>query len=99
MPANKKYLSSNWQRFAKITAGIIGGYLVTISFHLALACFFDRATIIITSTFTGFILWVVLMILAFIFKNGWKTWIFYVLIAVVFSTITYLSKTYNPIEF
>lgn len=99
MPANQKYLSSNWQRFAKITAGIIGGYVVTISFHIALAHLFNRTTILITSTFTGFILWVVLMILAFLSKNGWKTWIFYILISLLCSAIIYTSKLYNPIAF
>tara|TARA_R110000868_G_scaffold106443_2_gene291921 strand:+ start:12248 stop:12547 length:300 start_codon:yes stop_codon:yes gene_type:complete len=99
MPANKKYLSSNWQRFAKITAGIIGGYLVTISFHLALAYLFDHVTIIITSTFTGFILWVILMIVAFLAKNGWKIWGIYLLIVTAFSIFILVSKTYNPITY
>jgi len=97
MPANPKYLSSNRQRFAKITAGIMGGYLVSISFHLALAHLFDRTIIIITSTFTGFILWVVLMILAFLSKNGWKTWIFYLLISLLCSSVIYASKLWHSL--
>ncbi|MDY0779982.1 hypothetical protein [Tenacibaculum sp. IB213877] len=97
MPANKKYLSSNWQRFSKITAGFIGGYLVTISLHLALAFLFNHTSVMITSTFTGFILWSVLMILAFLSKNGWKIWGVYILLTLLFSVAIYLGKTYNPI--
>tara|TARA_R110002050_G_scaffold109796_1_gene221109 strand:+ start:34717 stop:35016 length:300 start_codon:yes stop_codon:yes gene_type:complete len=99
MPANPKYLSSNWQRFAKITAAIIGGYLVTVSFHLAMAYIFNHVTIIITSTFTGFVLWVVLMIVAFLAKNGWKIWGIYLLATLAFSILIYLGKIYNPITF
>ncbi|WP_165748065.1 hypothetical protein [Cellulophaga sp. Z1A5H] len=97
MPANKKYLSSNWQRFAKITAGIIGGYLVSISSNIALAYVINHTAIIITATFTGFILWVVLMIVAFLAKNGWKIWAIYLLITLVFSFLIYIGKIYNPI--
>ncbi|WP_024480491.1 hypothetical protein [Cellulophaga baltica] len=99
MPANKKYLSSNWQRFAKITAGIVGGYFVTISSHIALAYLVDHTAILITATFTGFILWVVLMIVAFLAKNGWRIWAIYLFITLVFSFLIYIGKLYNPILF
>lgn len=96
MPANPKYLTqSKWQRFAKITAAILGGYLVSISFHLALASFFNQTNIIITMTFSAFILWVVLMIFAFIAKNGWKIGLVYLLISAILFGITYLSKNMN----
>ncbi len=97
MPANPKYLSSNWQRFAKISAGFLGGYFVTISFHLAISFFLNHANVMITSTYSGFILWAVLMILAFIAKNGWKIWAIYLLITFLFSIIIYFGKIYNPI--
>ena len=97
MPANPKYLSSNWQRFAKITAGFLGGYFVTISFHLAISFIFNHVNVIITSSFSGFILWSVLMIIAFLAKNGWKIWGIYLLITVLFSIVVYLGKIYNPI--
>lgn len=97
MPANKKYLSSNWQRFAKITAGFIGGYLVTISLHLALAYYINHKAVIITATFTGFILWVSLMIIAFLAKSGWRIWIIYLLITLFFSGLIYIGKIYHPI--
>ena len=97
MPANPKYLSSNWQRFAKITAGFLGGYFVTISFHLAISFIFNHVNVMITSTYSGFILWAVLMILAFLAKNGWKIWIIYLLLTLLFSIIIYVGKIYNPI--
>lgn len=97
MPANKKYLTSNWQRFAKITAGFLGGYFVTLSFHLALAFWFNHSNIIITGAFTGFIMWATLMVLAFLAKNGWKIWVIYLLLTLLFSVIIYFGKTYYPI--
>jgi hypothetical protein len=98
MPANPKYLTtSNWQRFAKISAGFLGGYLVTITLHLVLAFWFNHVNVIITLTFTGFILWAILMVVAFLAKNGWKIWGIYLLITIFFSFIIYFSKMYNPI--
>ena len=97
MPANPKYLTqSKWQRFAKITAAILGGYFVSITFHLALASWFNRANILMTMAFTGFILWVALMVVAFLAKSGWKIWGIYILLTLVFSLFTYLGQTYNP---
>ncbi|MFI2742656.1 hypothetical protein ACG2LH_07945 [Zhouia sp. PK063] len=92
MPANKKYLSSPIQRFAKISAGFIGGYLVTVTFHLALAAWFNKVTVIITSSFTSFILWAVLMVIAFLGKNGWKVWGLYLLLSMVFLGFMYLGN-------
>jgi hypothetical protein len=98
MPANPKYLTqSKWQRFAKITAAILGGYFVSVSFHLALASWFSRANVLMTMAFTGFILWVALMVIAFLAKSGWKIWGIYILLTLVFSLFIYLGQTYNPI--
>jgi len=97
MPANPKYLTqSKWQRFAKITAAILGGYFVSVTFHLALASWFNRANILMTMAFSGFILWVALMVVAFLAKNGWKIWGLYLLLSLVFSLFIYLGQTYNP---
>ncbi|WP_348798683.1 hypothetical protein [Flavobacterium adhaerens] len=96
MPANPKYLTkSKTQRFAKITAAILGGYLVSVSFHLALAAWFDRANVIITMAFSCFILWVALMVIAFLAKNGWKIWGIFLALTLVFSTIVYWGQTHN----
>jgi Ca2+/Na+ antiporter len=97
MPANPKYLTqSKWQRFAKITAAILGGYFVSITFHLALASWFNRANILMTMAFSGFIFWVALMVIAFLAKSGWKIWGIYILLTLIFSLFIYLGQTYNP---
>jgi hypothetical protein len=93
MPANFKYLTtSKWQRFAKITAAIIGSYIVTISVHMAIATWINIENTVMTMAFSGIILWASLMIFAFILKNGWKTWGIYLLVIALFSIITYLGK-------
>lgn len=98
MPANPKYLTqSKGQRFAKITAAILGGYLVSVSFHLALASWFNRTNVVVTTIFTGFILWVTLMVVAFLAKNGWKIWFIYLGLSLLFSVLIYLGQIYNPI--
>ncbi|HLT07580.1 MAG TPA: hypothetical protein VK014_08645 [Cyclobacteriaceae bacterium] len=98
MPANKKYLTkSPLQRFAKISAGLVGGYLVTVSLHLALAAWIDPINVLITLRFGGFILWVALLIVAFLARNGWKVWAAYLTISLIFSFAFYISKTYLPL--
>ncbi len=97
MPANPKYLTqSKWQRFAKITAAILGGYFVSVTFHLALASWLNRANVLMTMAFSGFILWVALMVVAFLVKSGWKIWGIYILLTLAFSLLIYLGQTYNP---
>ncbi|MFB9078309.1 hypothetical protein ACFFLS_16625 [Flavobacterium procerum] len=97
MPANPKYLTQSvWQRIAKITAAILGGYFVTITFHLALATWFNRANVLMTMAFSGFIVWVALMVIAFLAKSAWKIWAIYLLLSLVFCLFIYLGQTYNP---
>jgi len=97
MPANSKYLTkSPWQRASKITAAILGGYFVSVTFHLALASWFSRAEILMTMAFTGFILWVALMVIAFLAKSAWKIWALYILLTLLFCLFIYLGQTYNP---
>ena len=85
MPANKKYLSTPFQRFLKITAGFIGGYVVMISFHVLVTHIFEKKDVVATACFTGYLLWAVLLLLAFLAKSGWKIWGLYLLLAAVFS--------------
>ncbi len=97
MPANSKYLTTSpWQRFAKISAGILGGYFVAMAIHMAFAAWMKHTNVIITATYSGFIVWVGFMIVAFYAKNGWKIWGLYLLLTVLFSIITWLGKIYNP---
>ncbi|WP_221394088.1 hypothetical protein [Dyadobacter sp. NIV53] len=75
MPAKKEYLSTKGQRALKITAGIIGGYFLSVAFHMMLGVLLpDRTAVILTGAFSVFILWVGFMILAFFARNGWKIW-------------------------
>ncbi|MFT0716080.1 hypothetical protein [Flagellimonas lutimaris] len=98
MPANKKYLNpSPSQRFAKITAAIFGGLLVAVLFHMALASWFNHVAVIITSTFSAFILWAILMVVAFLGKNGWKVWGIYLLVSLLLFVIFYFGNQTNPL--
>ncbi|PZX56571.1 hypothetical protein [Algoriphagus chordae] len=93
MPANKKHLTPTFlHRFSRITAGLVGGYLVTVSFFLALSFWLDKASVLFTLVFGGFLLWVGLMIVAFIAKSGWKIWGIYLLLTLCFSAIIYLNQ-------
>ncbi|HLT86276.1 MAG TPA: hypothetical protein VKZ57_01725 [Sphingobacterium sp.] len=84
MPANKKYLSNPFQRFLKITGGFVGGYFVMISFHLMLTCIFREKDVVITAYLSGYVLWAVLLLYAFLAKNGWWVWLIYTVLTVVF---------------
>jgi len=93
MPANKKHLSSPGQRWLKVTAAIIGGYLVTMLFHNAIGVHLEsKGTLALTTAFTAFLMWVGLMITAFLSKNGWRIWGIYLSIIVICSVIIYLGK-------
>lgn len=93
MPANQKYLSSKGQRASKITAALIGGYLVSGSFHLMLSSFKSaHEVIILTSSFTFFIVWGGLMVLTFLARNGWKIWGLYLVLTLIFSLVIYILK-------
>ncbi len=84
MPANKKYLSSPGQRVLKVSAALLGGYMVTSGFHLFLLLFLEKKPLLVTMYFSTYILWAVLMVFAFLAKNGWKIWIWYLLISLFF---------------
>lgn len=89
MPANPKHLSTPIQRFAKITAGFIGGYFVTEFFHMFLMLWLDAKNVLITIRYGGFIIWATLMVLAFVAKNGWKIWGIYIAISLFFYAFIY----------
>ncbi|WP_335964871.1 hypothetical protein [Galbibacter sp. PAP.153] len=98
MPANKKYLTrSPFQKFAKLTAAFIGGYMVTEALFMALMAWTDAGSMLFTLRYAGFILWVALMIVAFIGKNGWVIWGIYLLITLILSVITCLGNTTAPL--
>ena len=93
MPANTKYLSSTKQRALKITAGVLGGLIITILFHNAGASLLEeKGWLIITSAYSSFLVWVLLLIIAFMAKNGWKIWGIYLSLIILFSITIYLNK-------
>ncbi|MDB0600749.1 hypothetical protein [Tenacibaculum maritimum] len=98
MPANSKYLNkSPWQQFAKISAGILGGYIITALLHMSLALWLPHPKeVLITSIYTYFIVWTVLLIVPFLFKNGWKAWGLYILISLFFYVLYYSGNQQNP---
>ncbi|MEM9990825.1 MAG: hypothetical protein AAF738_03620 [Bacteroidota bacterium] len=80
MPAQQKYLSSTRQRILKISAGILGGFILSMALHLVVGAFIeDKGVMIITSAYSAFLVWILFMILAFLFKNGWYAWGTYLL--------------------
>lgn len=92
MPANPKYLTtSRSQRFAKISAGIIGGYLIALELHYVLALIVNQEIVLVSMRFTMYLVWVTLMFIPFIFRNGWKCWAWYGATAIILSIITYLG--------
>lgn len=93
MPANPKHLSSPGQRALKITAGVLGGLILTILTHNALGVLLkEKGWLVITSAYSSFLLWVTLLIIAFLSKNGWKTWAIYLVFICFFGIIIYLNK-------
>tara|TARA_B100000809_G_C15121310_1_gene524394 strand:- start:1671 stop:1952 length:282 start_codon:yes stop_codon:yes gene_type:complete len=93
MPANPKHLEkSSWQRFAKISAGILGGFLMTALFHLLIAKWSShQKTVLITYDYTLFLVWIPLLLLPFFFDNGWKCWLWYAVIILMFSMLFFIG--------
>ncbi|WP_400193274.1 hypothetical protein [Hymenobacter sp. B81] len=86
MPANPKYLTrSPWLRFSRILAGTVGGYAVMLSLHLLLTTVFPRENVLATAFFTGYILWALLLLGAFVARSVWKVWLSYAGLTLLFS--------------
>lgn len=94
MPANKKYLTTSpLQRTLKITAGFVGGFLLTTAIHQFVMLFLSKKDVYVTMHFSAFICWAALMIIAFLATNGWKIWGWYLLLSVLFFS-PYLYQFY-----
>lgn len=93
MPAKKEYLSTSGQRFLKVSAGILGGLFLSIAIHLMIGSLFkSEVAVMLTSTFTAFLLWAALLAIAFLAKNGWKIWGIYLAGILICSSIIYLIR-------
>lgn len=98
MPANKKYLTTSpWQKASKITAGLLGGYIISalINMILALVLPFHKE-MLISSIFIHFIIWGTLMIVPYLFKNGFKVLGLYILIIIVLAFVYVFASKENP---
>lgn len=85
MPANKKHLETSiLQRFLKITAGLIGGLLLTVTLHLFFMYFFNKEVVYTTMFVTAYIIWASLFVVAFLFDNGLKVWGIYLGLSLLF---------------
>ena len=88
MPANPKYLTNSLaQRLTRLLAGFLGGYCISTLFHLILATFISKSIVLITFTFSGFILWAVLFIVAYIPKKTVVICLLYFIISTVLASI------------
>lgn len=93
MPAKKEYLSSPGQRALKITAGVIGGYILSIAVHLVAGVLLPfRTEVIMTGAYSVFILWIAFMVLSFLARNGWVLWGIYLFGTFISATIIYLLR-------
>lgn len=93
MPANSKYLTTKGQRAVKIVTAIVGGYLLSATFHLFLAVFpATRDTVIILSSFSFFLVWGGLMVGVFLAKNAWNALGLFLALTVVFGGAFWMLK-------
>ncbi|WP_236980233.1 hypothetical protein [Membranihabitans maritimus] len=92
MPANTKYLSSPQQRFFKITAGIFGGFIACTALHMCIGSLLvDKSIIVMTTIYSFWLIWPGLMIIAFLIRKPWKTWLIYLGLTIICSAIVYFS--------
>lgn len=98
MPANSKYLTkSPWQKFAKLSAGIIGGYFIDALLHMNIALLLPvHHEVLVTTIVTFFIVWCALLILPYLFKNGWKVWGVYGISILLLLVSYYFNNQNNP---
>lgn len=55
-------------------AAILGSLMSSISLHMALAVWIDRAVVVPTAAYTGFFFWVALMIITYWIPRVWQAW-------------------------
>lgn len=93
MPANPKYLSTPKQRFGKVTAAILGGYLASMSILVTFGKIMtNKASFVSTSLYGSWLVWVGFMVCAFMFKKTWKVWALYLGVVILFAGISFFIK-------
>jgi hypothetical protein len=92
MPANPKYLTkSPWLRLVKILVGFGSGYAVMLSLHLLLMRVFPPQNVVATAFITGYVLWALLLLWAFVARNVWRVGATYLGLTLLFSLPTILA--------
>ncbi|NRB46094.1 MAG: hypothetical protein HRU41_00360 [Saprospiraceae bacterium] len=92
MPAKAEHLSSGWTRFSKLMAALFGAYLATIFLHLSIAkMLVDDTPVIITSTYSTFLVWCGFMIMIYLIKKAWISWAILLSIISVGSLLIFMS--------
>lgn len=94
MPANPKYLTNSpWQQFAKLSSGILGGYAISALLHAVLLQWFPfYSEILVTTIISLFIMWCILLIIPYLFENGWKVFGIYSMCILTLSTLYFLGN-------
>lgn len=92
MPANAKYLTkSPWLRLVKIVVGFGGGYAVMLSLHLLLMRVFPPQNVAATAFITGYVLWALLLLGAFVARSVWRVGAAYLGLTLLFSLPYFLA--------
>ena len=92
MPANPKYLTkSPWLRLVKIVVGFGGGYAVMLSLHLLLMRVFPPQNVAATAFITGYVLWALLLLWAFVARSVWRVGATYLGLTLLFSLPHFLA--------
>ncbi|MFV0249351.1 MAG: hypothetical protein ACK5H1_10405 [Tenacibaculum sp.] len=98
MPANSKYLTkSAWQKFAKISAGLVGGYIISVLFHMVLILLIPaHHEMLVTTIFSFVIVWGIMLLIPYLFTNGLKAWGLYIVIIIILYLLYFLANKSNP---
>jgi len=96
MPANSKYLTTSpLQRILRISAGVIGGYIITALIHMVSALLLPwHKEVLALSIVIYFPIWAIFLFIPFFRKNGLTTWLYYLIIILLLYTIYYWADTH-----
>lgn len=92
MPAKKEYLSGPWKRFSKLMAATVGAYVAAMLFHVATAkiAMPNESSIVLSSSYTGFVTWVGLMVLIYFIKKAWHAWLLLFAVSFISGAIIFI---------
>ncbi|MEL6483291.1 MAG: hypothetical protein AAFU57_13625 [Bacteroidota bacterium] len=95
MPANRKYLSTSpLTKCNRLTAGLLGSFLASLAFHLALTAWLELDIVLTISIFSFFIVWIGLMLIAYWIRKVWQVWALILMITLVSLGAIYLAMPF-----